>query len=290
MALFGDLCMLAREMRDKRATDTMIEWFKMHKGDDLYWQQLQEMISQAQHWALQKNACLMAGKERGFDMAAKNEQGYLECLDRVEREVGVDKEELERRINKALGRERAKEEPMSLRKPMHIEEAAELLVHLCASEWADEDSPGPWALRPLHRQVETTQLLQKSDFLTEATFLAYFAVDYATAAALGQHNAARSAIMDSVYVKFMLALAKDNVDLGHALTNLLNERLTMYSIAYHFHTEDMSDRVCMIAGTFSKLINEGRPIDPDLTVKAGVHFVEIVDRVKKFLNSVNLVY
>ena len=73
------------------------------------------------------------------------------------------------------------------------------------------------------------------------------------------------------------------------LSNVLNERLTMYAIAYHFHPKDMVDRVCMIAGTFCKL-NEGRTQDPDLIVKAGVHFVAIVDRVKKFLNSVNLVY
>ncbi|MBN1506588.1 MAG: hypothetical protein JW955_07070 [Sedimentisphaerales bacterium] len=288
MGFFGDLRMLAQEVRDKQATDKTIEWFRMHKGDDLYWQQLLEIISQAQHWALQKNACLMAGKEKGFDMAAKNEQGYLECLDRVEREVGVDKEELERRINKALGRDGGKEGQMPLKDTMHIEEAAELLVLLCASEWADEDSPEPWAVRPLRRELETTELVERT-FLIEATFLAYFAVDYATAVVLGQHNPTRGALLDAVHGKLIFCLPKESPDLCFVLSDALNDRLTMYSIAYHFRTKDMPDRVCMIAGTFSKLVNEGRSIDPDLTVKAGVHFVEIVDRVNKFLSSVNLV-
>lgn len=37
-------------------------------------------------------------------MAAKNEQKYLEFLDRVEKEVGIDEKELKRRIDKALGK------------------------------------------------------------------------------------------------------------------------------------------------------------------------------------------
>ncbi len=105
MGFFGDLYMLAQEVRDKRGTDRMVEWFRMHKGDELYWQQLLELISQAQYWGPKKDECLMAGQERGFDMAAKNEQKFLECLDRIEQEIGIDKDELECRINKALGRE-----------------------------------------------------------------------------------------------------------------------------------------------------------------------------------------
>jgi len=104
MGFFGDLSMLAQEVRDKRGTDKVVQWFRMHKGDELYWQQLLEFISQAQHWGLKKDECLVAGQERGFEMAAKNQQKFLESLDRIAKEVGIDKDELERRINKALGR------------------------------------------------------------------------------------------------------------------------------------------------------------------------------------------
>ncbi len=104
MGLFGDVYMLAKEIRDKRGMDRTVQIFRMHKGDELYWQWLLEFISQAQHWGLKKDECLMAGQKRGFEMAAKNEQKFLECLDRIEREVGIDKDELECRINKALGR------------------------------------------------------------------------------------------------------------------------------------------------------------------------------------------
>ncbi len=37
-------------------------------------------------------------------MAVKNEQNYLELLDRIEKEVGIDEKELKRRTDKILGR------------------------------------------------------------------------------------------------------------------------------------------------------------------------------------------
>ena len=144
-------------------------------------------------------------------------------------------------------------------------------------------------VQPLHREVVPPQFAERNEFIAEATFLAYFAVDYGTTAVLGQYSPTRSSVLDAVYIKFMLTFAKNHPNLDLELSNVLNERLTMYGIAYHFHTKDMLDRVCMIAGTFCKL-NEGKTQDPDMIVKAGVHFVAIVDRVKKFLNSVNLVY
>ncbi|MFH1718892.1 MAG: hypothetical protein ABIF19_16170 [Planctomycetota bacterium] len=178
----------------------------------------------------------------------------------------------------------------NIKKSMHIEDIAEFLVLLCASEWADEDAPGPWLVQPLHREVVPPQFTERNEFMAEATFLAYFAVDYGTTAVLGQFNTKRSAVLDAVYIKFMLTFAKDHPNLDLELSNILNERLTMYSGAYHFHrAKDMWDRVCMIAGTFCKL-NEGRTQDPDLIVKAGVHFAAIVDSVRKFFDSVNLVY
>lgn len=289
MGFFGDLCTLAKEIRDKQGMDKTIQIFRAHKGDELYWQYLLDIIAQVQYWTLKREQCAMAGQERGFEMAAKNEQKFLECLDRIEREVGIDKDELGRRISKALGRDRAKEEQVPFKKTMHIEEAAEALVLLCASESLDEDSPEPWALQPLHKEVETVQFVERTNFITEATFLAYSAVDYATASVLGQHNPTRSAILDSVYIKFMSTVAKDNTDFGLALTDVLNERLTMYALAFHAPHAQAMESLCLIGATFSKL-NEGRTTDPDIVVKAGVHFAAIVDHVKKFLNSVNLVY
>jgi hypothetical protein len=289
MGFFGDLYMLAKEVHDKQSMDKTIQIFREHKGDEIYWQYLLDIIAQAQYWSLKREQCATAGQERGFEMAAKNEQKFRECLDRIEREVGIDKDELEQRINIAVGRDRAKGEQMSLNRTMHIEDAAELLALLCAWEWAEEDAPEPWALQPLRMEVKSNQFVERT-FLIEATFLAYFAVDYATAAVLGLYNPTRGALLDAVRGKLIFHLPKENPELCFVLSDALNDRLTMYATAYHFHTKDMSDRVCMIAGTFSRLINEGGTIDPDLTVKAGVHFVEIVDRVKKFLNSVNLVY
>jgi hypothetical protein len=105
MGLLSDICMCAKEVHDKRGMDKMIQWFKNHKGDELYWQQLLDIISQIQHWGLKKDECIMAGAEKGFEMASDNEQRFMECIDRIEAEVGIDKGELERRINKALGRE-----------------------------------------------------------------------------------------------------------------------------------------------------------------------------------------
>ena len=36
MGFFGDLSMLAQEVRDTRGTDKVVQWFRMHKGDELY--------------------------------------------------------------------------------------------------------------------------------------------------------------------------------------------------------------------------------------------------------------
>jgi hypothetical protein len=180
-------------------------------------------------------------------------------------------------------------EQESAKKPMRIEDAAEFLVLLCAPEWADEDAPAPWTLQPLHREIETPRFVERDEFKAEATFLAYFAVDYGTTTVLGQCSAERDAVLDAVYMKFMSAFGKEDFDCSLELSNVLNGRLAMYAGAYHYPTEDMWDRVCMIAGTFAKL-NEGRTQDPDLIVKTGVHFVAIADSVRKFFNSFDLVY
>jgi hypothetical protein len=104
MGFFRNLYMIAKEVRKKGAEDHSIQIFKKNKGNELYWQQLIDMITQAQHWHIVKNQCLLNGKQKGFEMASENEQGYLEMLDRVEKEVGIDKQELDRRIAKILGR------------------------------------------------------------------------------------------------------------------------------------------------------------------------------------------
>lgn len=104
MGFFRNLYMIAKEVNEKRSTDRMIQIFKENKGNELYWQQLLELIAQIQHWALARDQCLVAGQEKGFQMAENNVQGYLELLDRIEKEVGIDEKELKRRIDKALGR------------------------------------------------------------------------------------------------------------------------------------------------------------------------------------------
>jgi hypothetical protein len=104
MGFLGDMYRIVKEVRQKGADDRMVQIFKRNKGNELYWQQLIDMIAQAQHWHIARDRCLLNGQQKGFEMASKNEQGFLEMLDRIEREVGIDKEELNRRINKMLGR------------------------------------------------------------------------------------------------------------------------------------------------------------------------------------------
>ena len=106
MGLFGFLYMMAKEVHEKRSTDRTVQSFANLKKNEneVYWQQLLELIAQIQHWALARDQCLVAGQEKGFQMAENNVQGYLELLDRIEKEVGIDEKELKRRIDKALGR------------------------------------------------------------------------------------------------------------------------------------------------------------------------------------------
>lgn len=104
MGFFRNLYMTIKEVRERGAEDRTVQVFKRNKGNEIYWQQLIDMIAQAQHWHIVKNQCLLNGQQKGFDMASENEQGFLEMLDRIEREVGIDKEELDRRIAKILGR------------------------------------------------------------------------------------------------------------------------------------------------------------------------------------------
>ena len=104
MRFFGFLCTMGKEIYNKRGMDKTVEVFNRNKGNDFYWQELIELVAQAQHWRLVKEQCLATGQEKGFAMAAKNEQKFLECLARVETEVGIDEKELERRIAKTLGR------------------------------------------------------------------------------------------------------------------------------------------------------------------------------------------
>lgn len=104
MGFFRNLYMIAKEVREKGAEDRTVQVFKRNKGNGFYWQQLIDMIAQAQHWHIVKNQCLLNGKQKGFEMASENEQKFLEMLDRIEKEVGIDKEELNRRIDKVLGR------------------------------------------------------------------------------------------------------------------------------------------------------------------------------------------
>lgn len=104
---------------------------------------------------------------------------------------------------------------------MHIEDAAEFLVLLCASEWSDEDAPEPWLVQPLHREVVPPQFAERNEFIAESTFLAYFAVDYGTTAVLGQYSPTRSSVLDAVYIKFMLTFAKNHPDLDLGLPHLI---------------------------------------------------------------------
>lgn len=104
MGLFRNSYMIAKEVHEKRSMDRTVQMFKRNKGNEFYWQQLIEFIAQAQRWHLAKEKCLAAGQEKGFDMAAENEQKLLELLDRIEKEVGIDQKELKQRIDKALGR------------------------------------------------------------------------------------------------------------------------------------------------------------------------------------------
>jgi hypothetical protein len=103
MGFFRNLYMIAKEVREKGSEDRTIQVFKRNKGNELYWQQLIDMIAQAQHWHIVKNQCLLSGQQKEFDMASENEQKFLVMLDRIEKEVGIDKEELNRRVNKGLG-------------------------------------------------------------------------------------------------------------------------------------------------------------------------------------------
>lgn len=104
MGFLGLLYDMGKEIHHKRGMDKTVQAFKKNKGSEYYWQQLIEVIAQAQHWHLAAGQCLAAGKERGFAMAVKNEQNYLELLDRIEKEVGIDEKELKRRTDKILGR------------------------------------------------------------------------------------------------------------------------------------------------------------------------------------------
>ena len=104
MGLFRNLYMIAKEVHEKRSMDRTVQMFKRNKGNEFYWQKLIELISQAQRWSLVKEQCLATGQEKGFEMAAENEQKFLECIDRIEKEVGVDEKELKRYIDNTLVR------------------------------------------------------------------------------------------------------------------------------------------------------------------------------------------
>jgi hypothetical protein len=104
MGLLRNLYVIAKLVHQKRSMDRMVQMFERNKGNEFYWQQVIEAIAQAQHWTLAKQQCLFAGQEKGFEMAAKNEEFFVELLERVEKEVGIDETELKRRIDKALGR------------------------------------------------------------------------------------------------------------------------------------------------------------------------------------------
>ena len=103
MGFFRNLYTIAKEVREKGTEDRTVQVFKRNKGNELYWQQLIDMIAQMQHWHIVKNQCLSNGQQKGFDMASANEQKYLEMLDRIGKEVGIDKVELDRRIAKIQG-------------------------------------------------------------------------------------------------------------------------------------------------------------------------------------------
>ena len=103
MGFFRNLYMTIKEVREKRSNDRMVQIFKKNKGNELYWRQLIDMIAQAQHWHIVKNQCILNGKQKGFEMASENEQKFLEIFDRIEKEVGIDKNELDRRIAKIRG-------------------------------------------------------------------------------------------------------------------------------------------------------------------------------------------
>jgi hypothetical protein len=52
MGLFRNLYMIAKEAHEKHSMDRTVQIFKENKGNELYWQQLLELIAQAQHWGL----------------------------------------------------------------------------------------------------------------------------------------------------------------------------------------------------------------------------------------------
>jgi hypothetical protein len=124
MGLLGNLYTLAKVVRKKRSMNRTVRLLKANKGTEWFWQQLLELMANAQQWGLVKEQCLVAGQEERFAMAAENEQMMLECLYRIEREVGIDKSELERRrelercIDIAIGRSREAEPQRRVERPV----------------------------------------------------------------------------------------------------------------------------------------------------------------------------
>jgi len=183
---------------------------------------------------------------------------------------------------------------MSYEKTISIEDIAYLLALVCIAEQADEDIPKPFGLKPLHREIETSLFIDRDTFILEAIFLSCFAVDYGTTSVLGQYNPDRDKILDVSRYYIMGGLG---YDLADKFSNALNERLAIYTIAYHHINNKeakamgmttMEYSVFLIGATFSKL-NEGRTTDPELTIKAGLHFCVIMDAVTKFLRSITIV-
>jgi thiol peroxidase len=202
--------------------------------------------------------------EPDYEAAFKSAKGLIVTMDQISKEV----------MNK-----------MSYEKEISIEYISDLLASLCVAEGNYEDAPKPFELLPLHKEIVTSEFIDRDYFITEAIFLAYFAVDYSTADVLGQDNPDRKAILHACSYKIMQRLGSD---VGHIFANGLNERLAIYSIAYHEalrHTDKPEAVPFLIGETFSRL-NEGRTTDHELSIKAGVHFCMIIDAVIKFLKPI----
>jgi hypothetical protein len=131
--------------------------------------------------------------------------------------------------------------------------------------------------------------LDKLAFFEEATFLSCFAVDYGLTVILGQ---------DSPDRKEILAISRDKIiqrlgpDFGHIIANGLNQRLTNYAVAYHqaLNESNKPEMVPYIIGEIFNIFYYGdKSGDPEVSVKAGVHFCEVVEIVTRFLKSIRIV-
>jgi len=180
---------------------------------------------------------------------------------------------------------------MPSEKTMSQAKVAYSLALLCLTEGVNDDTLNPFGLKPLHKEIELSEFKDRGCFLVEAIYLACFAVDYGTAVVLGQNNRNRKSILEISRLFIMRALGPPA---DHIFADGLNQRLTIYAVAYHRGLELQSDTdepatVPILIGEAFNMLDKGSTTDDKLAIKAGVHFCVIMDAVIKFLRSITIV-